>query len=135
MALIVSAAGRAGMATSAWLGEVGVRHATPSNPAPDGQACHDHFEAGAVMLRLMAAEAELTQSRRVLRNVGGNLNDVARYANSTGVLAAETGQVQQLVGRAVARVDLALADLGGLLVAARRAQLHVTRAQARPTRR
>lgn len=32
--------------------------------------------------------AELRQHRRVLTNIGGNLNDVARVANATGTIAS-----------------------------------------------
>jgi hypothetical protein len=51
--------------------------------------------------------AELRQHRRVLTNIGGNLNDVARAANATGTIenlvAAQT--VLRLVRNVVAGVD------------------------------
>jgi hypothetical protein len=131
MALVRSAAGRQGMATSAWLGEVGAREAARGSDDGDGMPA----TPGAFLQRLMCARAELMDSRRVLRNVGGNLNDVARHANSTGRLAVETGQVQALVARAVTRVDVAVADLAGLLAAAQRAQLRATRRTQRPAPR
>jgi hypothetical protein len=130
MAQVVSAAGRQGMATSAWLGELAAREAA-------GGAAADGISAtpGAFMQRLMTARAELMNTRRVLRNVGGNLNDVARHANSTGRLPIETAQVQALVSRAVTRVDVAVADLAALLATAQRAQLRATRRTQRPRQR
>jgi hypothetical protein len=132
MAQIQTNAVREGMAVAAWLGVVGVRAA-----AGDDDAEGDGMPAtpGAFMQRLMCAQAELMDSRRVLRNVGGNLNDVARHANSTGRLAVETAQVQALVARAVTRVDVAVADMAGLLAAAQRAQLRATRRARRPAPR
>jgi hypothetical protein len=78
------------------------------------------------MQRLMTAHAELMNTRRVLRNVGGNLNDVARHANSTGTLPVETRQVQAMVARRVLQIDPVLAallealDAVGVRVARRR---------------
>jgi hypothetical protein len=45
-------------------------------------------------------------------NVAGNLNDVARHANSTGQLAHETAAVLDFVRRTNERTD---AELMGLL--------------------
>ena len=131
MALVQSAAGRQGMATSAWLGEVGACEAARGSDDGDGMPA----PPGAFLQRMMCARAELMDSRRVLRNVGGNLNDVARHANSTGRLAVETARVQALVARAVTRVDVAVADLAGLLAAAQRAQLLANRRAQRPGQR
>ncbi|WP_224389087.1 MobC family plasmid mobilization relaxosome protein [Pseudonocardia sp. ICBG1293] len=57
------------------------------------------------MQALMGLRSELMEDRRVLRNVGGNLNDVARVANSDGVVDASAGRVLELVSRAVERID------------------------------
>jgi hypothetical protein len=54
--------------------------------------------------------AELVEHRRVLHNVGGNLNDVSRHANSTGELHAATARVQDLVARAVEKVERTVAQ-------------------------
>jgi hypothetical protein len=48
---------------------------------------------------LMALQSELMEVRHVLTNVGGNLDDVAPDANSTGELHTSTGGVQGLVVR------------------------------------
>ena len=71
------------------------------------------------MRELMTASWELADSRRVLRNVGGNLNQVARVVNATGVPPRETERVLHLVDRAVHRVDHAAAALLELLGSAR----------------
>jgi hypothetical protein len=67
----------------------------------------------------MIAIAELMETRRILRNVGGTLNDVARHVSSTGQIAAQTRRVQVLVARTVQRVDVVVAGLQGQLGAAR----------------
>ena len=71
------------------------------------------------MRELLAVHVGLVDLRRILRNVGGNLNDVARYANVTGTLAAETAEVQGMVARVVGRVDAALVDLRAVMALAR----------------
>jgi hypothetical protein len=45
----------------------------------------------------MVLHAELMDGRRILRNVGGNLNDVARHANSTREVHQETRRIEALV--------------------------------------
>ena len=49
------------------------------------------------------ASQELADARRLVRNVGGNLNDVAKHANATGEIHAGTRQVLGMVARAVAQ--------------------------------
>ena len=86
MALIGGMAARECLAVSAWLGEAGVRAATqPVDAAAPGP--------GLGMREVLAVHVGLVDLRRILRNVGGNLNDVARHANVTGTLAAETSEV------------------------------------------
>ena len=57
--------------------------------------------------RVEALLAELRQHRRVLANIGGNLNDLARAANTTGVLAnpLATQTVLRLVRHVVGAAD------------------------------
>ena len=98
LAAVTRAAERAGMAPGAWLGESGVASAG-TEPGAGVAGGRD------VALELMALRSELMESRRVLTNIGGNLNDVARHANSTSELHAATGDVQALVARVVARVE------------------------------
>jgi hypothetical protein len=109
-AVVRIAAARAGMAVGAWLGQAGVRAAVLE------------VQPGAVdsaeqMQQLMMVRAEVMETRRVLRNIGGNLNDVAAHANSTGEIHPATQQVLQLVERAVARVDAVVADLDAAITA------------------
>ena len=112
MALIAGMAARECLAVSAWLGEAGVRAATqPVDAATPGP--------GLGMREVLAVHVGLVDLRRILRNVGGNLNDVARHANVTGTLAAETADVQGMVARVVGRVDAALIDLRAVLALAR----------------
>ena len=63
------------------------------------------------MQAVMVTYQGLMDVRRILRNIGGNLNDVARHANSTGTLPAETRQVQAIVARRVLQIDPVLAAL------------------------
>ncbi len=99
LAAVAEAAGRAGMAPGAWLGETAVRAAEAASPDA-------RVQAG--LAGLAPLYSELMEQRRVLRNVGGNLNDVARHVNSTGALHPSTAQVEQLVARVVERVELAV---------------------------
>jgi hypothetical protein len=43
---------------------------------------------------LMGLRAELMENRRIVRNVGGNPNDVARHANETGEVHEATQRVE-----------------------------------------
>jgi hypothetical protein len=117
MALVKSASVREGMAAGAWLGKVGVR-AAEAVPGPASAW-------GPVMQELMNLRAELMENRRVLRNVGGNLNDVARAANSTGESHESASRVLALVARVVARVEETVGGVDELTVRARQEQLRV----------
>jgi hypothetical protein len=110
LAEVSAAAERAGLAVGAWVGQEIVRVARGvkrSAPAPVWR------ESAQDLMRL---EAELMEHRRVLRNVGGNLNDVARWANSTGELHAATAHVQDLVAKAVEKVEQTVAQVSDLAV-------------------
>ena len=106
LAQITGMAARDGLGVSAWLGQAGVRLAQRHTKTEELT-----MRGGAGMQALMVTYHGLMDLRRILRNVGGNLNDVARHANSTGTLAAETGQVQALVTRVVERIDTTLGTL------------------------
>lgn len=129
MAEVSVAAVRAGLSVGAWLGEVGVRDArvsardsaaaltgrggravgvaasAPTAGVPDPVSGTGAGSWGALLREVMMLRAELAEDRRVLRNIGGNWNDVARHANATGVLHPGTAQVGELVVRAVRRVE------------------------------
>lgn len=102
-AALLTAARREGMAVGAWLGEVGVRHALHGDrvEAADGEAGGWRL----VLQALIATHTELAATRRLLRNVGANLNQVAAAANTTGRLVPQTVRVLALVDRTVGRVD------------------------------
>jgi hypothetical protein len=73
------------MALSAWVGEAAVRVAR-QKVLPLSTLAEE-------MRALMMLREELADVRRLLRIAGGNLNDVARHANSTGEIHAATGRV------------------------------------------
>ncbi|OLL90078.1 hypothetical protein Ae406Ps2_6233 [Pseudonocardia sp. Ae406_Ps2] len=104
------AAASAAMAPGAWVGEAAVRAAEPPEPVvPGGRVSAG--SAGARMQELMGLRSELMEDRRVLRNIGGNLNDIARVANTDGVLESTVGQVVAMVARLVERVDRTVAEV------------------------
>ena len=103
LAAVTVAAARAGRAVSAWVGEAAFAAATRGRGPARSWA--------GMMQALMMASQELADARRLVRNVGGNLNDVAKHANSTGQTHAGTRQVLGMVARAVARIETAAAAM------------------------
>ncbi len=118
-AVVEVAAVRSGMAVGAWLGVAAVRSAEVAAAGGDdavgdaaggsGVSARSAGLSGARMQGLMGLRAELMEDRRVLRNVGGNLNDIARVANTDGVVEVSTSRVLDLVSRAVERIDATVA--------------------------
>src|SRR3954471_10877499 len=106
LAQITGMAAREGLGVSAWLGQAGVRLA-----ARHGTAGESTMRGGSGVQAVMVTYHGLMDVRRILRNIGGNLNDVARHANSTGTLPVETRQVQAIVARRVLQIDPVLAAL------------------------
>lgn len=104
LAKVTAAAARADVAPGAWLGEAAVRAADAGVPGPVAGW-------GPVMQELMVLRGELADARRILRIAGGNLNDVARHANSTGELHQATAVVQARVARAVEQVEQTVAEV------------------------
>ena len=111
LAAVTVAAQRAGRAVSAWVGEAAFAAGTQGRGPARSWA--------ATMQALMMASQELADARRLVRNVGGNLNDVAAHANATGDIHAGTQQVLGMVARAVARVEAAAAVMAAALGEAR----------------
>lgn len=97
--LVRAAAGKQNMALGAWVGDLAVRTAETGVP---------EFRTHGGLSALAPMYSELMEHRRVLRNVGGNLNDIARHANTTGTLPQATERVQRLVARVVERIELAV---------------------------
>jgi hypothetical protein len=110
LAAIADGAERSGMAAGAWLGQVGVA-AAEVGPAP--RVGSPAARAQVVVAELVGLQNQLRETRRVLRNVGGNLNDVARAANSTGQLVGETDTVARLVARVVESVEATVRQVSG----------------------
>ena len=102
-AAIEAAAARAAMAPGAWVGDSAARAAELPEPVVPGA----RVSAGAAGSRMQ----ELMEDRRVLRNIGGNLNDIARVANTDGALESTVGQVAQMVARAVERIDRTVTEV------------------------
>ena len=113
LAQITGMAAREGLGVSAWLGQAGVRLAQCH-----GTAGESTMRGGSGVQAVMVTYQGLMDVRRILRNIGGNLNDVARHANSTGTLPAETRQVQALVARRVLQINPMLDALVEALEAA-----------------
>jgi hypothetical protein len=112
---------RAGLSDASWIGEAGVAAATQPGPAAVPHAW------GQAMRGLIGLRDELMEGRRVLRNVGGNLNDVARHANTEGAVPETTDQVLAMVTRTVGRIEAAVAELDRQVAAARDARLRGAR--------
>lgn len=67
---------------------------------------------------LVAAAEQVRSMRNVLANIGGNLNDVARHANSTHeveTIRAQALGVLRIVHRVVQEADRILAEVSGVL--------------------
>lgn len=111
MAQIVGAARYEGMAVSAWLGAAGVRVATRA----DATAADPVFQ----LKELMDVHVGLVAVRNELGRVGGNLNQIARYANTTGLLPVAAPRVVAQAKQTVRRVDDALVELRWLMALAR----------------
>ncbi|MEU0529180.1 hypothetical protein [Amycolatopsis tolypomycina] len=101
-AAITVAAAADGMRPGAWVAQIAYNEARRANAGDllDGRA-------------IAELRAELRQHRRVLTNIGGNINDVARVANSTGALehAAQAAAVLRLVRNVVQSSDQLVEEL------------------------
>ncbi len=115
MAQVAAAAAREGLTRTSWLGDAGVAAATSGRgPASSW---------GEVMQQLMGLRAELMDARRLARNIGGNLNDVARAVNASGDVPVAARRVLELVERVVKRLDSAVAGVDEATASARRERL------------
>lgn len=84
--MVVEAAERASLRTGAWV----ARAAYAESLVATGRRRQD-------WRGLAVLAGELRELRRLLGNIGGNLNDVARHANTEHRLAPETERVLRLV--------------------------------------
>lgn len=85
-AVVVEAAERASLRPGAWV----ARAAVAESLVATGRRRSD-------WRGLLALAGELRDLRRLLGNIGGNLNDVARHANTEHTLAPETDRVLAMV--------------------------------------
>lgn len=103
-AAVVIAARRVRLAPGAWVADTAVKAALGElRPLPADWSTQ--------VRELMSYRAELMDERRILRNIGGNLNDVARHANTYGTIHDATAQVLRLVAGTVARIDTTVTHL------------------------
>ncbi|WP_336160011.1 hypothetical protein [Amycolatopsis sp. VC5-11] len=101
-AVIVQVAALAGMRPSAWVAQ-----------AAYDTALREHLGTGTERQAVTALIDELREHRRVLANIGGNVNDLARVANSTGQVeqAVVAATVLRLVANVVHASDTLLTDI------------------------
>ncbi|MBY4575455.1 hypothetical protein ACN94_17980 [Gordonia paraffinivorans] len=114
-AVIEVAAGMMGLRFGAYVASAAVRDAR-SLVARSARAASEAEAERAAPVGLSVSEAqelldEVRQLRRLLGNVAGNLNDVARHANSTGELAPESAAVLDYVRRTNNKLDTELMTL------------------------
>lgn len=110
-AVVDRAAGQMELTPGAFLAAAGVRAA---RAAVGAAASTEEGESGPVPLEVSEARElldEVRRLRRLMGNVAGNLNDVAKHANSTGQLAPETAAVLDFVRRTNERTDVELMGL------------------------
>lgn len=98
MALIEQASARRGLKAGAFIAAVAVEVAKTET----GTGSSD---APATTQDLRGLTAEVRELRRLLGNVAGNLNDVARHANSTGELGQNAGAILDYTRRTNTRID------------------------------
>ena len=110
-AVIESASAYEGLKPGAFIAAAAVRTARAIVGSRRGVLAADDDAAAPVPLTISEARElldEVRHLRRLMGNVAGNLNDVARHANSTGELPEQSGAVLDFVRRTNARVDVEL---------------------------
>ncbi|MEU4675159.1 hypothetical protein AB0F91_46295 [Amycolatopsis sp. NPDC023774] len=106
-AVIVQAAALAGRKPAPWAQQAAYDAARAEHP---GTATYREAVA--------ALTQELREHRRVLTNVGGNLNDVAKVANATGEIeiAQAAVAIMRLIANVVRTSDTVIKDVRERLV-------------------
>ena len=100
LASVARAAKARGLKVGAFVATAAVEAADASEPLDGGMpAAAEHDLAH-----------EVRELRRLLGNVAGNLNDVARHANSTGVLTENVDAILSFTRRTNARIDAWVVD-------------------------
>lgn len=101
LALIERASAMRGLRAGAYV-------ASTATAAAKAQTRENAPTAPATSVELREVAAEVRELRRLLGNVAGNLNDVARHANSTGELGANADVVLAFTRRMNEKIDAAL---------------------------
>lgn len=98
LALIEQASAARGLKAGAYIAATAVETAkAETRGAADERPVTNH--------ELRGVTAEVRELRRLLGNVAGNLNDVARHANSTGEIGANASAVLAYTRRMNTRID------------------------------
>ena len=101
--LVEQASTRRGLKPGAFVAATAVEAAKVINHNGGGAAAPSNHPAAIHELREFAAEVR--ELRRLLGNVAGNLNDVARHANSTGELGENADAVLAYTRRMNTQID------------------------------
>ncbi len=100
------AADREGLTPGAWLAAVAMTVA--SRPVSSARMVQKHPE-------LEGMRTELLVVRRLATNISGNLNDVAKHANSTGELKPEVEALMTYIRKLARRMDRVIEDIRVLM--------------------
>lgn len=107
--VINAAAAQAGLRPGAYIAREAVRAArADTSGRSDSPAAEVAPAAGVTVSGAREVLDEVRHLRRLMGNVAGNLNDVARHANSTGELVEQSGAILDFVRRTNERVDAEL---------------------------
>ena len=100
------AADQEGLTPGAWVAAVATTVA--SRPVSSASMVQKHPE-------LEGLRSELLAVRRLATNISGNLNDVAKYANSTGELKGEVVAMMEFIRKLARRMDRVIEDIRVLM--------------------
>lgn len=99
---VAQAAARDGLTPGAWVAAVATTAA--ARPVGAASATQKHPE-------LEGLRSELLVVRRLASNMSGNLNDVAKHANSTGELRGEVVALMEYIRGLSRRMDRVIEDI------------------------
>ena len=99
---VTQAAARDGLTPGAWVAAVATTAA--ARPVGAASATQKHPE-------LEGLRSELLAVRRLATNISGNLNDVAKHANSTGELKPEVVAMMEFIRKLARRMDRVIEDI------------------------
>ncbi len=99
---VTQAAARDGLKPGAWVAAVATTAA--ARPVGSASMVQKHPE-------LEGLRSELLVVRRLATNISGNLNDVAKHANSTGELKGEVVAMMEFIRGLARRMDRVIEDI------------------------